>query len=140
MLKNNLKTAFRNLWREKNKTTLNILGLTIGIAGSLVLFLLIRYHNSFDLNHSKRDRIFRVVTMSDGNSGKDYTSGVPSVLPEAFKNDFHEAEEVTFTSYRSNTLVTVPQKSGESKRFEEESGDFRTAQFFQNLRSQNYFW
>jgi predicted permease len=131
MLKNNLKTAFRNLWREKNKTTLNILGLTIGIAGSLVLFLLIRYHNSFDLNHSKRDRIFRVVTMSDGNSGKDYTSGVPSVLPEAFKNDFHEAEEVTFTSYRSNTLVTVPQKSGESKRFEEESGvTFAQPSFF----------
>jgi len=101
MLKNYLKTAFRNFWREKNKTTLNIIGLTIGIAGSLVLFLLIRYHNSFDLNHSKRDRIFRVVTMSDGNSGKDYTSGIPSVLPEAFKNDFPEAEEVTFTSYRS---------------------------------------
>src|SRR6478736_484272 len=122
MLKNYLKTVFRNLWREKNKTTLNILGLTIGIAGSLILFLLIRYHNSFDLNHSKRDRIYRVVTMSDGNSGKDYTSGIPSVLPEAFKADFHEAEEVTFTSYRSNTLITIPQKSGEPRRFEEESG------------------
>jgi len=131
MLKNYLKTAFRNLWREKNKTTLNIIGLTIGIAGSLVLFLLIRYHNSFDLNHSKRDRIFRVVTMSDGNSGKDYTSGIPSVLPEAFKNDFPEAEEVTFTSYRSNSLITIHQKTGEPKRFEEEAGvTFAQPNFF----------
>lgn len=122
MLKNYLKTAFRSLWREKNKTILNILGLTIGIAGSLVLFLLIRYHNSFDLSHSKRDRIYRVVTMSDGNNGKDYTAGVPAVLPEAFKNDFPEAEEVTFTSYWSGALITVPQKSGEPKRYEEERG------------------
>ncbi len=131
MIKNYLKTAFRNLWREKNKTTLNILGLTIGIAGSLVLFLLIRYHHSFDLNHTKRDRIYRVVTMSDGNSGKDYTSGVPSVLPEAFKNDFAEAEEVTFTSYRTGALITVPQKSGEPRRFEEGTGvTFAQPNFF----------
>jgi len=122
MLKNYLKTAFRNLGREKNKTILNILGLTIGIAGSLVLFLLIRYHNSFDLSHTKRDRTYRIVTTSDGNNGKDYTSGVPAVLPEAFKNDFPEAEEVTFTSYRAGALITIRQKSGEPKRFEEERG------------------
>ncbi|MBI1768384.1 MAG: ABC transporter permease [Bacteroidetes bacterium] len=131
MLKNYLKTAFRNLWREKNKTTLNVLGLTIGIAGSLVLFLLIRYHNSFDLSHSKHDRIYRVVTMSDGNNGKDYTSGIPSVLPDAFKNDFPEAEEVTFVSYRSGSLITIPQKSGEPKRYEEGVGvTFAQANFF----------
>jgi predicted permease len=122
MLKNYLTTAFRNLWREKDKTTLNVLGLTVGIAGSLILFLLIRYHHSFDLNHAKRDRIYRVVTMSDGNNGKDYTAGVPSVLPEAFKNDFPEAEEVLFTSYRANSLITIPQSTGEPKRFEEERG------------------
>jgi predicted permease len=122
MLKNYLKTAFRNLWREKNKTTLNILGLTIGVAGSLVLFLLIRYHHSFDLNHSRRDRIYRVVTLSDGNNGKNYTAGVPTVLPEALRNEFPEAEEVTFTSYRANSLVTIPQPVGEPKRFEEERG------------------
>ncbi len=131
MLKNYLKTAFRNLWREKNKTTLNVLGLTVGIAGSLVLFLLIRYHNSFDLNHSKHDRIYRVVTMSDGNSGKNYTAGVPTVLPEAFKNDFAEADEVTFTSYRSGALISIPKSSGEPKRYEEERGvTFAQPNFF----------
>lgn len=122
MLKNYLTTAFRNLWREKDKTTLNVLGLTIGIAGSLILFLLIRYHHSFDVNHSKGERIYRVVTMSDGNNGKAYTAGVPSVLPEAFKNDFPEADEVLFTSYRANSLITIPQANGEPKRFEEDRG------------------
>lgn len=131
MLKNYLKTAFRSLWREKNKTTLNILGLTIGIAASLILFLIIRHHNSFDTYHAQRDRIYRIATQSDGNSGKNYTAGVPSVLPEAFRNDFAEADEVTFTSYRSGALITIPQSSGEPKRYEEERGvTFAQSNFF----------
>ncbi|MGC4021569.1 MAG: ABC transporter permease, partial [Cyclobacteriaceae bacterium] len=122
MFKNYLKTAFRNLWREKNKTSLNILGLTIGIAASLILFLLIDHHYSFDNYHSKKDRIYRVVVSSDGNNGKDYGSGIPTVLPEAFRNDFAEVDEVTFTSYRANTLISIPQPSGEPKRYQEEKG------------------
>lgn len=122
MFKNYLKTSFRNLWREKNKTGLNVVGLTIGIAASFVLFLLISFHHSFDTYHSKRDRTYRVVSIADGNTEKDYGSGVPSVLPEAFKNDFADADEVTFTSYRANALITIPQRAGEPKRYEEEKG------------------
>ena len=122
MFRNYLKTALRNLWREKSSTILNLMGLTLGIAASLILFLLVRYHNGFDSYHEKRDRIYRVVTKSKGNSGDDYTSGVPSVLPDAFRLDFPEAEEVTFTSYRSGGLVTIPQGNGEPKKFEESRG------------------
>ena len=122
MFRNYLKTALRNLWREKSSTILNLLGLTLGIAASLILFLLVCYHNGFDSYHEKRDRIYRVVTKSKGNSGDDYTSGVPSVLPDAFRLDFPEAEEVTFTSYRSGGLVTIPQGNGEPKKFEENRG------------------
>ncbi len=46
----------------------------------------------------------------------------PPVLPEAFKNDFHEADEVTFTSYRSDALITLPQPNGEPKKYEERKG------------------
>jgi len=131
MLKNYLKTSFRNLWREKNKTTINILGLTIGIAASLTLFLIIRHHNSFDAYHTNLNRIFRVVTLSDGNTGKNYSNGIPSVLPDAFKSDFAEMDEVTFISYRAGSLITIPQPSGEPKRFEEERGvTFAQPNFF----------
>jgi predicted permease len=122
MFRNYLKTAMRNLWREKGSTILNLSGLTLGIAASLILFLLVRYHHSFDSYHEKRDRIYRVVTKSKGNSGDDYTSGVPSVLPDAFRLDFPEAEEVSFTSYRSGGLVTIPQGNGEPKKYEENRG------------------
>lgn len=122
MIRNYLKTSVRNLWREKGSTMLNLSGLTLGIASSLILFLLVRHMSSYDNFHTRRDRIYRIVTESDGNNGKNYTSGIPQVLPEAFKIDFSEVEEVTFISYRGGGLITVPQKNGEQKRYVEERG------------------
>lgn len=122
MFKNYLKTAFRNLLREVGSTTINIAGLTLGITCSLVLFLLVSFMSSFDNFHTKRDRIYRVVHQSEGNQGTDYTSGIPSTLPDAFRLDFPEAEEVVFTSYRANSTVIVPQRNGESKPFSAEAG------------------
>ncbi|MCE2994887.1 MAG: ABC transporter permease, partial [Flammeovirgaceae bacterium] len=123
MLKNYFTTAIRNLWRSKGSTIINISGLTLGVTTSLILFLLVRYQLSFDNFHAKGDRIYRVVSSSEGNQGKDFQAGVPPVLPEAFRNDFPEAEEVIFTSYRGNgALITIPQKDGELKKFEEGRG------------------
>lgn len=116
MLKNYFTTAVRNLWRSKGSTIINISGLTLGVATSLILFLLVRHQTSFDRYHTKLDRIYRAVLQSDGNSGKNYSAGVQPVFWEAFKNDFPEAEEVVFTSYRgSGSLVTIPQAQGEPK-------------------------
>lgn len=124
MLRNYLITAFRNLLRQKTTTFINIGGLTLGVASSLILFLLVRYHHSFDTYHTKLDRIYRVVTESDGNdnSGRNYQTGIPSLLPEAFQNDFPEAEHVTFLSYRAGSLISIPVKNGEPKRYQEERG------------------
>lgn len=134
MLRNYLKTAFRNLLREKASTLINIAGLTMGISCSLVLFLLVRHLSSYDNFHSKRDRIYRVVHQSDGNSGERYTPGVPSVLPDAFRLDFPEAEEVVFMSYRAGSMVTIPQPTGEPKRYNEEAGVvFTQSNFFKIL-------
>lgn len=122
MFQNYLKTALRNLFREKSSSFWNVAGLALGISGSLILFLMVKHIASFDNYHKNNDQIYRVVTESDGNNGKFYTPGVPPALPEAFRQDFPEAEEVTFTSYRSNVMVTVPQLNGEDKKFQEESG------------------
>jgi len=47
---------------------------------------------------------------------------VPAVLPDAFRTDFPDAEAVAFTSYRSGGLVSIPQRTGEAKKFEEDRG------------------
>lgn len=122
MFKNYITTALRNLLRSKGSAIINIAGLTLGITGSLILFLLIRHYASFDTFHTKYDRIYRVNVQSRGYEGNDYSSGVQTVFPEAFKNDFPQAEEVVFTSYRAGSLVTIPQPSGPPKKFDEEYG------------------
>ncbi len=60
MITNYLKTALRNLRRQIGNTLINVAGLTLGITGSLILFLFIKDGSSFDNYHSKRDRIYRI--------------------------------------------------------------------------------
>ena len=123
MLKNYFTTAIRNLIHQKGSALINIAGLTLGITCSLILFLMVKHILSFDTFHTKKDRIYRVVSQSEGNKGKRQSSGIPPVLPDAFRSDFPEAEEVVFTTYRSDAMVTIPQPSPlEPKKYLEESG------------------
>ncbi|HWA35390.1 MAG TPA: ABC transporter permease, partial [Cyclobacteriaceae bacterium] len=131
MLRNFLITAARNLVRQRNTTAINVAGLMLGIAASLILFLLIKDQTSYDMYHSKSDRIYRVISEYDGSEGRNYSAGVQAVLPDAFRNDFPEAEVVTFTSYRSDAVILIPQKSGEPKKYYEERGvTFAEPEFF----------
>ena len=117
MLKNNIKAAVRNLLREKGNTLLNMAGLTLGITGSIVLFLIVKHGASFDRFHVNYDRIYRVVTKSKGNDGFTYTQGVPTILPSTFKSDFSDqVKEVAFTSYRRGSLITVHYPDGSIKK------------------------
>jgi putative ABC transport system permease protein len=122
MFKNYLNTAWRNIVRQKVSTFINISGLTLGISCSLVLFLMVEYLSSFDNYHTNLDRIYRVVSKSQGNQGTDFYYGVPAVFTDAFRTDFPEAEAVVFTSYRDNDLVVIPQGDNPSKKFQEERG------------------
>jgi putative ABC transport system permease protein len=122
MLRNYLRTAIRNLLHQRGTTALNISGLALGLGTGLILFLLVRYHNSFDTYHRNYDRIYRANVQSDGNDDKNYTPGVYPVFAEAFKSEFPEAEEVTFISYRAGSFVVIPQEQGEPKKYDEEAG------------------
>ncbi len=62
MLKNYIKVAFRSLLRQPGYSALNIIGLTVGIASSLIILLYIFHETSFDKHHSKGDRIYRLST------------------------------------------------------------------------------
>lgn len=130
MLKNYFVTAYRNLLRKRASTFFNVAGLTLGITGSIVLFLLLYRTLTFDKFHSKYDRIYRVVSESTNNGEKFYTPGVPTVLTPAFKTDFPEAEAVVFTAYDQDAVILLPQPSGEPKKYYEENGIAQVEQSF----------
>ncbi len=61
MLKNYFKIAFRNLWRHRVFSFINILGLTVGMTACFLIFLYVHFELSYDSFHSKANRIYRVV-------------------------------------------------------------------------------
>jgi len=53
MFKNYFKTAWRNLWKNKIYSAINIVGLAIGIAACILIMMFVFYEKSFDDFHSK---------------------------------------------------------------------------------------
>ncbi len=88
MFKNYLKITFRNLWRRRGFTFINIAGLSIGIAASFLMLLYVNFELSYDKFHSKGDDIYRVVadikTPSDNIEANITAWAVPPNLQKDF--------------------------------------------------------
>jgi ABC-type lipoprotein release transport system permease subunit len=87
MLKNYFITAFRNFWRNKVFSAINIFGLSIGISAALVIFLIVYYEFSYDTFESNKDRIYRVVLDAKFNGTEGHSSGIPAPLSNAIKRE-----------------------------------------------------
>lgn len=61
MLKNYLKIAFRTLIKNKVFSLINVLGLSIGLAASILIFIYVQYERSYDEFHVNNERIYRVA-------------------------------------------------------------------------------
>ncbi len=87
MLRNNLQLAFRQLSKNRTYALLNILGLAIGIASSLLIYRILRYELSFNHNFEKQDRIVRVLTkVTKGDKGAHSERGMPVPAMAAMEN------------------------------------------------------
>src|SRR3978361_118165 len=88
MIKNYIKTAWRNLMHNKSYATLNVVGLAVGVAACLLIFLIIKYETSFDTYHTKKDHIYRVMSVQYNPDGVEYVSGVPFPTGAGLRLDF----------------------------------------------------
>lgn len=66
MLKNYLLIAFRNMVNSPALSLIKVAGLSVGVCGCVVIFLIARYEMSFDRVHPDGDRIYRVYTSFTG--------------------------------------------------------------------------
>jgi predicted permease len=124
MIKNYLILAWRTLLRNKSNTFINVSGLSIGIAACLLIFIVIRFELSFDTFHSKKDRIYRVVTEIKNLDGTAYSNGVQAPVPEALRIDFPQLEKVAAINAESNSVITIDKDKPSQKKFKEEDGIF----------------
>ena len=95
MLKNYLLVAFRNLWKHKVYSLINILGLAVGFCCCLLITFFIAYELNYDHYHSNSDRIYRVTRdflNQDGEVDLHLGHVAPPIGP-LLKDEFPEVEE-----------------------------------------------
>ncbi|HEV3327312.1 MAG TPA: ABC transporter permease, partial [Puia sp.] len=133
MLRNYFKIAWRNLWRNKSYTFINILGLSSGIACAILIFTLVSYQFSFDTFHPAADRVYRIVTEYHTDA-TEYQPGVPQPLGKAFRNDFSFTEKSARVFTFNNALISLPGER-EVKKFQEDDGvAYAEPEFFDIFR------
>jgi len=110
MFKLNLKIALRNLWKHKGYTAINVLGLSIGLASCILIFVFIHFQLNYDKGYKNADRIYRVVTEFKYDDGNDFkTQGVPLPLTPAMRNDFPQLEKIAAIQLSGGTLKVKAQ-------------------------------
>ena len=136
MFKNYFKTAFRSLIRNRNYTIINIAGLAVGIAVCMMIFIIIQFQISFDNFHSKKDRIYRVLTESQHADARNitYAKNVPFPMPANLKTAFPQLEQLAPVYASHNDQLQVLDDNGTPvKNFKEQSGVFYTSPSFFNM-------
>jgi len=63
MFKNYLKIALRNLAKQKIYSTINMLGLAVGLAGAILTFLFVQHELSYDRFHKNEKNLYRLYTI-----------------------------------------------------------------------------
>jgi putative ABC transport system permease protein len=87
MFKNYIKIAWRNLWRNKIFSFINVISLSIGLSAAFVIGMMVYHDFTFDKFHKDGDRIYRMVTDFETSSGDFHNLGSPIPLRESVVND-----------------------------------------------------
>ncbi len=127
------KTALRSLKRNRNYAILNIIGLAVGIAVCMTIFIIIQYHLSFDNFHAEKERIYRVLTEYHNTDAANtkYGKDIPFPLPAAIKASFSQIEQVAPIFASHDDKLLIPDENGTTiKAFKETEGVFFTEPSF----------
>ncbi len=117
MFFNNLKIAFRTLVKNKTYTTINIVGLMVGIAAVLLIYRMVSYELSFNKNFVHHDRIVRVVGTDPGDvSEQNLGVCIPVAAMRALRTDVPQFEKVARIRENWATLTVPGETEGIPKR------------------------
>ncbi|NVK83970.1 MAG: ABC transporter permease [Cytophagia bacterium] len=120
MLKNYFNVLRRNFARNKSFTIINILGLTLGITCSLIMFLVVKQEFSFNKYHANLDSIYR-IGHTDLVDGKEYTGGgLPLVMPASVQEEIVGLKDITLVSHERYGLISATDNTGKVNYYEED--------------------
>lgn len=95
MIKNYFKIAFRNLWKNKGYSAINIFGLAIGLATCLLITLYVTNELSYDRYNEKADRIYRINSDLRFGGSDLHMVMTSDMMGQLLKKDYPQVEEYT---------------------------------------------
>ncbi|HEX2606993.1 MAG TPA: ABC transporter permease [Flavisolibacter sp.] len=137
MLLHNLKQIWRGLWRYKGFTLINFLGLAIGIAAIVLLFLIATYEKGFDRLHTGEDKIYRVFRTQERDGKKEDEATMPYPTAKFFRSEYPGALATQIHFDRDRNI-----KAGDKMPFSEKNIVFADSLFFKvmDYSSIDHFW
>ncbi len=91
MVKSYFKIALRNIFKRKVFSFINIIGLAVSMSASLLIILMMTDQKKYDQFHTKKDRIYRVITRENDNNNFNATTTMP--LKETLLEQFEGIEK-----------------------------------------------
>jgi putative ABC transport system permease protein len=110
MVRSYVKIAFRNLWKNRLFSALNIVGMGVGIAAVGLMSLYIINELSYDRFHAKADRIVRVVHYANWPGGNLQLAPTSAPFADALKNEYPEVEKTVRIQPEGGGLITYKDK------------------------------
>ncbi len=106
MLRNYFKIAWRNTWKHKLWSCINITSLALGIAACLLIFLFIEEERKFDSIHSDYDQIYRLAEVQSfpGTNTQQVALSMPGMGP-ALVRDYPSIQDFTRYWGRGKKLI-----------------------------------
>src|SRR4051812_42937676 len=95
MFRNYLKAAFRNLWRNKVFSVINIMGLALGLACSLVIMLWVNDEYNVDAFHKNGSQLYSVYERQYRDDGVNAFFGGPGIMADEMKRVLPEVQYAT---------------------------------------------
>ena len=131
MIKNYIVLFIRNLQRQKLFSFINLLGLTVSIASTLLIYLYVQHEFSYDRFHKNADRIFRVnQTFIWGDGDQHQFSSTGPGVAVALKEELPELEMITSIHTPGNFIISYTNPANEVVAFEEEKVLAADSNFF----------
>ncbi|RXK62694.1 FtsX-like permease family protein [Lacibacter luteus] len=97
MIRNYFKVAWRNLWKNKLFSIINILGLGLAIPFALLSLMQVQSAYEYDNFHPYPDRTYRIITdVTDNVGGKIKYALSPQTVAEQLKQDYPSIEKAIF--------------------------------------------
>ncbi len=124
MFRNYVITAFRNLWKNKSFSAINLFGLALGMASSLLIMFWVQDERDMDNFHEKGDRLYSVYERQYYDGKIEAFHATPGVLAEEMKKVLPEVEMSSQMAWNDESTFQVGEK------IMKQSGNYVSEDFF----------